>query len=824
MSVKMEKFLNQFFMQVYFNRMPSEQYATFVKYIKSGDDFTGDMKIWKERLVHQDADGKWVENDLPSGLPAPTGAEPNQWELSDEEWKKLYLEMRDAFIQMDANRSKFSDQNDKDTYNETALNFLNDYFGDSRDKPFSNVPATDAAEQQIATELLPLLTNNATTLKILLEEWHVIDSEFTYDKLIKAISSKDYNKKSDIRDKIIRLAEHITAYTKQDSYYYDENLANKIGTNDFTQIKEGFKTGFDDARDAAQLQKFKDQHKDILQIIAQNKKVREQFNAPKINAQLEDAQKKTNYNDPNSANFLVNTHSDQLTPVQRLDKWAKDTYSNVFEKYKLLQGDRLFYSPQAAAIVGALDGAGVKPTGGLDAIVESGIKGKLAEKSASAAAQFDWMTKTLADIKKTIPKAYAGALSNGSQLQHVITELIVRAVQASTDKDKPNKDAIAAAKTAMEVISVCKYGMFTSKTMDKMKGEKASVFSDPNLSWNKNEIGRAFGKTADWTIDALFNAMGYGITVVGNAINKSGSKIGKNRGALGGMHQAWKTNNDADKQAAIQRRDDFDAQYATEKAAREAEQKRTRITDIDATQERYDKAEISIAKKQQTWEQANAAFETNQQIIDNFDSVNSRFSDSVGRVADLDSQIAALQTQLSAIPFPYTNAAAEGNARRLQAQLDRLTDERVQAETERQQLEAQSDAIYHSTEYRDAMMNKPGLEKAAKDTKAKLDRAQTAQTRLGDRISKFRDAQARIEEMTAHKERLEKIVNEWDDKHNSPYDELIQFWNFLETGRDKRFGDFYNRWRPSKKNAQQHFDQVKEAHFQAYMQKHALAA
>lgn len=820
MSVKMDKFLNQFFMQVYFNRMPSEQFATFTNYIKSGDDFTGDMKIWKERLVHQDANGKWVENDLPSGLPAPTGSAPNEWELSDEEWKKLYLEIRDAFIQMDANRSKFSDQNDKDTYNENALNFLNDYFGDSRDKPFSNVPATDAAEQQISTELLPLLTNNATTLKILLEEWHIIDSEFTYDKLTKAISSKDYNKKSDIRDKVIRLAEHITAYTKQDSYYYDENLVKQIGTNDFTQIKEGFKTGFDDVRDAAQLQKFKDCHKDILQIIAQNKKVRDQFNAPKINEQLQDAQKKTNYNDPNSANFLVNTHADQLTPMQRLDKWAKSTYSNVFEKYKLLQGDRLYYSPQAAAIVAALDGAGVKPTGGLDAIVGSGIKAKLAEKSASAAAQFDWMTKTLEDIKKTIPKAYAGALSNGSQLQHVITELIVRAVQASTDKDKPNKDAIAAAKTAMEVISVCKYGMFTSKTMDKMKGEKASIFSDPNLSWNKNEIGRAFGKTADWTIDALFNVMGYGITFIGNTVNKTGSQIGKNRGALGGMHAAWKTNNEADKQAATQRRDDFDVQYTTDKAAREAEQRRTRITDIDAAQRRYDNAEKNIEKKQQKWEQAKDALKP----LEQYQQLETAYNDLDAQFNTLETEINQVQADLTAIPLPYANAMDEGRARNLQARLNQLTQQQTDIDSQRRDYANQLANLTATTEYQHAATNRTNLENAELDAKNKYESAQNARTRLGDRIAKFRDAQARIEEMTAHKDRLEKIVNEWDDKHTSPYDELIQFWNYLESGRDSRFGDFYNRWRPSKKNAQKHFDQVKEAHFQAYMRNHALAA
>ena len=48
------------------------------------------------------------------------------------------------------------------------------------------------------------------------------------------------------------------------------------------------------------------------------------------------------------------------------------------------------------------------------------------------------------------------------------------------------------------------------------------------------------------------------------------------------------------------------------------------------------------------------------------------------------------------------------------------------------------------------------------------------------------------------------------------YDELIQYWDFLEKGRDARFGSFYNRIIPSKKNAQQRFDARKAQLWQDY--------
>ena len=85
MAVKMDKFLLQYFMQLHFNEMPPEKRETFIKYIEGGDDFTkdSDMKIWKRDLVHQDANGKWVDNEIPDGnaptppaAPAPT---PARW-------------------------------------------------------------------------------------------------------------------------------------------------------------------------------------------------------------------------------------------------------------------------------------------------------------------------------------------------------------------------------------------------------------------------------------------------------------------------------------------------------------------------------------------------------------------------------------------------------------------------------------------------------------------------------------------------------------------------------------------------------------------------
>ena len=50
MSVKMNDFLLQYYMQLRFNHMPAEVRAKFNEYAKN-DDFRGHMKDWKKNLM-----------------------------------------------------------------------------------------------------------------------------------------------------------------------------------------------------------------------------------------------------------------------------------------------------------------------------------------------------------------------------------------------------------------------------------------------------------------------------------------------------------------------------------------------------------------------------------------------------------------------------------------------------------------------------------------------------------------------------------------------------------------------------------------------------
>ena len=840
MTVKMDKFLLQYFMQLHFNEMPPEKRKTFIKYIEGGDDFTkdSDMKIWKRDLVHQDTDGKWVNNEIPDGnVPTPPAApDSNPWAMDDEEWKKLYIEFRNAFRTMSANKSKFANSSDPDTYNADAAAFLHDNFGDPTppaDKLFSSVTANTDAETEIAN-LLQMLNDAslAPTFSVKLNEWGIISASDLKDGLTK----KTYNTDDEFQQKLKRVSEYL-------SFYKDE-----LGITgcDFDKIQNGFdEKHVDDAK----LAEFKTRHKDLLRIVAKNKKIQEQFPANKITSAMDEAKKKTAYEDTNSPNFLVDSQNDTLTPLQQFEKWRKDTYSDVFEKWKLLQGDRLYFSPQASKIVAALDKEKVKPTDGLDGItkVANNVKNELLKKSASAAKHFGWLSETLVDIKNVMPKSYEGALSHGTQLNAVIEELITRAIR---------DDKIDEAKTAMEVISVCKYGLTTSKIMDKLSKEKLTLLSDPKLSINSNEFTKVFGVVMDKTLETMLKGIGYTITAIGNTINKSGSKFKGRRDKIDANAQAWEVQNAADKATADRERT---TKNAADDAVRRAETTRrdsTGITDdnlamYERHQERgkqieaqrksqFENAQAALNTANQTYQEKKRAKDAFQATIDKYNTeLPQKISDLGDESTRLRNEYNRIKAQLTTIPTPYANAMDELKAKQLQEKYNQLYEQRKQKLSERRNLEDElrtgkapggeyevannsiANAITEETNAQTALNNE---QNAFNRAEQRYNATQASNNDRADKIKTFRDSRDKIKELTEQINRRDTIVSEWDNKHVNQWNELRDYWNYLETGRDSRTGDFYNRLTMSKKKAQSNYDAEKMAKFMQFKQQHTIAA
>lgn len=840
MTVKMKDFLLQYFMQVYFNDMPPEKYQTFLNYIKNGDDFRGNMKDWKKNLVHEDG-GKWKKNDYPDGRkPDPNNPDlahipnPNPWEMSDDDWKELYREFRNAFRVMDANRKNFADNTDAETFNADATNFLNDWYG--IDRVFSNVTASPEAEVDIQN--LANLLNSHQGLGHILANWNVLGKAEEIKDLIKGIKEKKYNSDEEFRKKMQLAASAIHELTTP-GMNFNQQVFDALGQVEYKF--DNIETGFDEKKvDPTQLQKFKDNHQILLRIVARNAKIREQFRPTKTMERLDAAQKKVAYNDSNSDDFLIDTKDDTLTPVQKFKNFWGDTYKDVFEKYKWLQGDRLYFSPQAANIIGAIPSK-VKPTDGLDGIVgaEGDIKKALQHKSASSVKHLGWMTKTLKEIKEVMPEAYKGALHNGTQLHAVISELIVRAVR---DAQNGNKDAIAAAKTAMEVISVCKYGMTTGKVMDALRKEKLTLFSDGGLSWNKVEGVKFVSTAIDKTLEFGLKAIAEGVNVVVNAIDKSGSKFKGHRGKkVQSEYQNWVQDNQANKQRAIDERDALnpadDAEKATHQQKLDDLDHRWHINagNIDRKKQQLANSVRDEEHRKADFERATEKYEQKKSMVDRFDQLESEINQLPNEIdqlenvdlPNLDGQIIQLQNDLSTTPSPFPNALAQMQAQQtlvqLQEQYNQMSDQLAELRRRLAAKQAQRNAMTPAELNRIAYARRT-LASAQLDMNTKevlWNSAHGRNERQQARINEFDAAQRRVNELNEQIDRRNRIVDEWDDEHKNMYDELIQFWDFIETGRDSRTGPFYNRFKLSKKNAQKDFNAQKSNIFNQYAQNYA---
>ena len=720
----MNEFLLQYYMQRRFNTMPPEVRAQFDVYLAS-DDFRGNMKDWKSKLMHQDANGKWVENDLPD----PNDATGNFF-LDDKEWTKFFNAFQDAFREMSASKDSFKD-------NAKATSFLNEYFGDPATHLFANAVANPTAESLINGDFKQFLTDHRNGLEIYLKQWGLVDSDFSYSDLLNGISSKKYNTAPDFQKKLKTVAQYITFYVQQPDFQQALGLQGRQLPN-FTDIENGFDTS---TVNPNKLDYFKRNYKSLLNTLVTDSKVYDVFKLydhGKISKHLEASVGKVDYANADSKDYVPPKRSDELTPWQHLKDNVKDTWTDYMDKYIKLRGDRLYFSNSAQLIFKALTGAKFKPTDGLDKLLSSAgdIKKNLMYKSPRAVDHFDWMNKTLGELKNTMPKAFAGALKTGRQMKAIVSELVIKAVR---------ENKMDEAKTAMEVLSVVKYGYTTSKIMDALGNEKLSIFSDGGLSWNKNQAVQFVTNAMDKSIKAAFMGVGYLITMGGNAIRLNGSKFNGKTGRIKGARDTWIADNNAQRAAAQQQK------TANETQKTDLENNLTAMRNRGLTEQALD---ASIGQYRQDISALN-------QNLDN-------------QVRNLEQWLAANQTH------PDANAVANYLVQ-LQAGSNpaapTVTDPAVQARV--QNISQSRRDITAKTKQMDRKIKK----------RQEFENATQSIQMLNDQITKQND-----------------VLNNWDDNHKDKYRELMAYWDMLETGRDSHTGKMYS-WTPgSAKNKQKNFN------------------
>ena len=813
MAVKMDDFVLQYYMQYRFNHMPPEVRAQFDVYVKS-DDFRGNMKTWKKKLMHQGTNGRWTENAMPDPLNSAS-----EFFMEDGEWKKFFVAFQNAFRNMSADREKL-EKNSPD-----AVKFLDEYFGNSPSQIFTNSIANPTAEDFINNDFKNFLTKYKTRLEVQFQNWGILDKDFTYSQLLSGISSKKYNSSPSFQKKIKKIAQYIDAYSTSEEF----RSVLRLGPGDTIPDVSPIINGFDDERvDPSKMALFKGDasrrgdYVDLLNTLVKNKKIYDvfkQYDDGKVSGKVEEANSKLDYENKESKDYVPPKRSEELTFYQKLKGDVSDTIEDYLDKYLKASGDRLYFSESAKLIVKAI-GKSYKPTEGLDKILEkkSDIKNNLMYKSPRATDHFDWFVKTMEELKTSMPKTFAGALKNGRQLKAIVEELIMKAVR---------ENKIDEAKTAMEVLSVVKYGYTNSKIMEAFNKSDLTIFSDKGLSWNKNE-GVKFVMTAfDYTIKKGLQVVGYTLTEIGNMIMLSGSKFNGKADRLKNLRNQWTANNDAERTAAEQQRrveDPLDQSVITAQ--------RSVLSGLNTAG--FNESTMPRRKRQMQAAQnsARVAHDDYIQAKENFeradDIVNARrqISSVLGQRNALKQKIADLEAKFND-PATYaglTTEAASALAQDILARKREAEAEKEQKYEEARELTANLRGLYSRDQIRDAVRDRPALLSAMQNAESRYNTRQSYSDYMEQKINEYENATGLVAEATERINKRNEEIRTWDDNHKDSYKELVAFWDMLETGRNLHLGKFYSWSLGSAKKKQNAFDAVKLAQFNQYAANYSLAA
>ena len=445
------------------------------------------MRYWNEHYIGQ------VAPDFTTTPPTSTNG------LSDDDWNRLFYEIQETL------QSMYSRRHLDYKSNVLVQNFLRDWFnGDYGEAPGSTtdikgrifcMSRANNTTTSTLTGLANFLENNQQALETVLVKQAGVFSDCSYGDMVADLRDGKYNKDLKFRDKVKHLIGYIDYYRRLGSEYWPDSIApdaidSAIST--WNQTVKDFQnnTAFEIPDKDVRLQRFKQDYTTFLDTLRTDETPRKEFikhnanaSSSNVSKQLETALNETNYDNTDSSDFLNPLYDDEKNLSQRFKKWKNDAYEDWFRRFvNPERGTRLFFSPYSMNIVKTLDKANVKPTSGIEGIVSQSQKilGDLAEKigkSSTTYKHFDWFCKAMGEIKSQIPDAYEGALRNGAQLRRVVSALIAKAV-----KD----DKIKQAKTALELLSVCKYTMMCSNTMNKINEslKDFKLLSDPGLPWN----------------------------------------------------------------------------------------------------------------------------------------------------------------------------------------------------------------------------------------------------------------------------------------------------------------------------------------------------
>lgn len=546
--------------------MPPDVAERYEDYQKNSS-FTGHMSTWNTKYYGQ-----------PLAVLTTT--------LTDnDDWEKLYDSCQKSFQKLYENKNhKVGIGSD---YNPATKGFIDKWFGTNPNKTFTISKATSETKDTFIA-LADLLETKSVALKpFITRNVSQVFEDTTYEKFLSDLKAGKYDEDISFRQKVQSVIEYIQYAAPQPGVTEEPDLdkwPRKVGyhingageiehdhdclkfimgnsnvvppvapkislnPNDWYKIPE-----YD-----RHVQRFKTDYVKLFDELLSNNTFRSKFleqAEDPIKSALETAIKDTDYDNKESDDYVPEKLTDSKNWQQRIKKWANDTYENHLRRFtNPSRGTRLYFSPHSQNIMKAFDKAGIKPTDGLEGILAKKDDAKLKNvinEDKNTAKHFDWFVSKMEELKAETPDDFEGALRDGIHLQRLVINLIIKtAKECETDAGAKNK-----AMTALEVLSVAKYGLSSSRTLNKLNEatKDLSIFSDKDLSWNKNEGIQFITKAADATAKLAIRGVGLAATGIRNFISHRRTKIGNDISKYENLDSAYKKwqKNDTDRHNAL---------------------------------------------------------------------------------------------------------------------------------------------------------------------------------------------------------------------------------------------------------------------------------
>ena len=746
----LQKFIKNYFRLLNIREMPEAVFARYKKYIKDNDFPNKDVKSWASDLMD---------------------SRTNTWKnvpdfaiLSDDEIDLLYKTLLQTFDAMNSHSRNLS----KD-----SKDFLANYYGDN--KVFS-VPKIPAADKNNILTLLNLVNNDEIPVYLGWDEQPVIQEVLAGNKSVDS---------STVKRIVFNIINQIKQAQQQGNL--SQEAQNKLAPLDLNRLQTIVNQEIQVSdTDRANL---RNSGAKIFEKLFSKKKFYEDFKRYEtgekiISEKIDEAISNTDYTGKvNEKNYIPAKYEDDLNLQQKIAQKWDETYSDVLKKYLTLHRTNLFIKPEAKAIFNALDKAEIKPTDGIEKILKNADSIKLKGKQPfEAADHFKWMTDKLSDYANNgMGKAIAGALRNGHQMKHIIEQLIIDAVKEGKTKE---------AKTAMEVLSVMQYGLFTSRTMDAINKTDVNVFSDGKLSWNKNEGIKTVTSALDKTIKLGIQGIGYAATAATNKIRRIGStfdhsgKINDKSNAKATELRQQKIDFNSEKTAKDAA---FDAEIHTNEARRNA----TGITDINIARNNLASGENFESRRKQVLDARKARFEALDEIENDYNYWQNLENEKV----QVQREAAILLHDLQSMTTPPANQLEVLMAERKRQELNQKRQRIQEINNAINTVHAQyvNAGLDLTTEYNRIHTITPPATQDLYDTERTkyanaqmaYDAQKNANDTLRNNITEYDEATENINNAQRQKNELQRAADEWDDKHKNEYLELMGYWDFLQSGNTK---------------------------------------